>query len=146
MKTVYFVLVFFLLSTFLNSTIINVPADQSSIQAGINAAANTDTVLVQPDTYVENINFNGKLITVGSLFLTTADTSYISTTIIDGNATSNVISFISGEDSTAVLCGFTITNGLGGGSFPEYEGGGITCRNLSNPSIDNLIITKYKKN
>ena len=45
---------------------IRVPADQPTIQAGINAARNGDTVLVAPGTYKENIDFKGKGITVTS--------------------------------------------------------------------------------
>ena len=78
MKTLFFIFIFIFLFSFLNSTIINVPANQPTVQAGINAAANGDTVLVQPVTYVEHINYNGKNITVASLFLTTFDTTYIS--------------------------------------------------------------------
>ena len=59
------------------ATIIHVPQDQPTIQAGINAAMDEDTVLVDTGTYVENINFNGKNIVVGSLLLTTGDTSYL---------------------------------------------------------------------
>ncbi|OYT11892.1 MAG: hypothetical protein B6I19_10680 [Bacteroidetes bacterium 4572_114] len=35
----------------LTATIINVPDEQSSIQAGINAASNGDTILVQLNNY-----------------------------------------------------------------------------------------------
>ncbi|MDP8202583.1 MAG: right-handed parallel beta-helix repeat-containing protein [Candidatus Tenebribacter burtonii] len=127
---------FFLSTLSLSATIINIPADQPTIQIGINVSVNTDTVLVQPGTYVENINYNGKLITVVSLFLTTQDTTYISQTIIDGNHYGSVVIFASNEDSTAVLTGFTITNGY----TDEEEGGGIYCYQ-SNPSIIHNNIT-----
>jgi hypothetical protein len=60
-----------------SATIINVPADFGTIQMAIDSSSNGDTVLVQPNTYYENINFNGHNIVLGSLFLTTGDTSYI---------------------------------------------------------------------
>ena len=118
--------------------IINIPADQTTIQAGINVAANGDTLLVQPGIYYENINYNGKNIAVTSLFLTTQDTSYISSTIIDGNQSGSVVTVDSGEDSTAVLSGFTITNG-NTYSLPGFLGGGIHCES-SDPILQNLII------
>ena len=91
----------------------------ATIQTAIDSSSDGDTVLVQAGTYVENINFNGKNIVVGSLYLTTQDTSYISSTIIDGNQSGSVVKFVSGEDTTAVLTGLTITNGLGGLNDPE---------------------------
>ena len=86
-------------------TTIHVPADQPTIQAGINAADNGDTVLVSPGTYYENINFNGKAITVKSA-------SGPAATIIDGSTEfSPVVTFSSGETTKSVLSGFTLQNG-----------------------------------
>ncbi len=128
---------------------INVPGDFATIQEGINATVNDDIVLVQPGTYFENINFNGKNITVASLFLTTQNTTYISQTIIDGSQPTNpdsasVVTFTSGEDTTAVLTGFTIQNGSGT-NIPDYGwnwryGGGIYCVD-SSPSLMNVKIS-----
>ncbi|MEA2095864.1 MAG: right-handed parallel beta-helix repeat-containing protein [Candidatus Cloacimonadota bacterium] len=134
MKNVFLSLIIIFISS-LSATIINIPADQPTIQAGINVAVNTDTVLVQPGTYVENINYNGKLIAVASLFITTQDTIFISQTIIDGNQSGSVVTFENYEDSTAILCGFTITHGT------HEIGGGILCHN-SNPSLKYLIVAE----
>ena len=127
-----------LLSTLL-ATIINIPADYTTIQIGINVAADGDTVLVQTGTYFENIIYNGHNILVASLFLTTQDTSYISQTIIDGNSQDSVVRFEDEEDSTAVLYGFTIQNGLGQ-AMNEEIGGGINCDNSSPKIMYNRII------
>ncbi len=94
----------------------------------------SDVILVYPGTYKENINFKGKRITVASLFLSTNDTSYIYSTIIDGDNNGSVATFENEEDRRAILCGFTITNGL------AYYGGGIKC-SYTSPTLDNLIIT-----
>ena len=123
-----------LLWSSLSATIINIPGDYPTIQEGIDASTDGDTVLVQPGSYVENINFNGHNILVGSLFLTTGDTTYIGQTIIDGDSSDSVVSFESGEDSTTVIVGFTIQNGY------AEDGGGIYCVSNSNPTVDSNII------
>jgi len=129
----------------LSATIINIPANQPTIQEGINVSVDGDTVLVQPGAYVENINFNGRSITLGSLYLTTQDTSYISNTIIDGNQNGSVVIFENGESLNSILNGFKLTNGTSTYDDPDSNsvyynyGGGIYCKN-SNPNLLNLII------
>ncbi|MCD4682828.1 MAG: hypothetical protein K8R86_06065, partial [Bacteroidales bacterium] len=134
MKKHLYILFSLLLSGYLQAAIINIPADQPTIQAGIEVANNGDTVLVQPATYFENINFIGMNISVASLFLITQDTNYISQTIIDGSGGGSVVVFNNGEDTTAFLCGFTITNGS------ASCGGGVNC-NSSNPTLEYLVIS-----
>ena len=107
------------LSVYSFGQIINVPDDQPTSQAAIDASVDGDTVLVADGTYFENINFNGKAITVASLFLIDGDETHIDSTIIDGSKPSHpnhgtVVQFNSGEDTTSVLYGFTITGGTGG--------------------------------
>ena len=142
------VLAWILAISSVSATIINVPVNYTTIQAAIDTASAGDTVLVQPGTYVENINFIGKNIVVGSLFLTTGNTAYISQTVIDGDSSGSVVMFESGENSTTIICGFTITNGFG--HDPTWEipfpptaiGGGITCRDSSSPTLRDLVIAK----
>jgi hypothetical protein len=125
---------------------IYVPQDYSSIQAGINAASDADVVLVDSGIYRENINFNGKKITVASYFLIDGDTNHINTTIIDGSQPTNpdygsVVTFITNEDTTSVICGFTITGGKG--TYLAVDdwriGGGILCYFAGAKIINNKI-------
>ena len=116
------------------ATVINVPDEQPTIQEGINASFNGDTVLVAPGTYFESIDFIRKNITVASHFLIIPDLNYIQQTIIDGNGMV-VVSFVNEEDSTSVLCGFTIQNGS------SNDGGGIYCYENTSPLLRNLVIS-----
>jgi hypothetical protein len=55
------VMVFF---TSADARILHVPSGYSTIKAGIQAAVDGDTVLIEPGTYKEGLNFNGKKITI----------------------------------------------------------------------------------
>jgi hypothetical protein len=120
-----------LCATSLFAKIIHVPADQPTIQSGINAASSGDIVLVAPGTYKENINFSGKAITLKS-------SGGSRVTIIDGGGIAPVLTFSSNETSSSVLIGFTLQNGSA--TFnSQYEGGGIFI-GFASPTIKNNII------
>ena len=97
----------------------------ATIQHGIDVAKDDYTVLVHPGTYIENLNFNGKNITVKSVSGNPEDT------IIDGSQSGTVVTAKNGETAKAVLEGFTITKGSASGI---YLGG------FSTPTLKNLIV------
>ena len=105
-----------------------IPEEFSTIQEGINASIDGDSILVSVGIYYENISFNGKNI---SLIGENRET-----TIIDGNQEGIVVSFTNGEGSSSKLERFTIINAL---SDDGYGGGGIKCFG-SSPILENLII------
>lgn len=117
---------------------IYVPDDHSTIQDAINVAVDGDTVIVRPGTYVENIDFVGKAITVKSEM-------GAKNTIIDGRYFSHphfgcTVNFENSEGTDSVLDGFTICNGTGREYSWGSYGGGINCYYAS-PTISNNIIT-----
>ena len=105
--------------------VLDVPSIFPTIQDAISNANDGDTVSVSAGTYYENINFNGKNITVIG--------KNRETTTIDGSQNGSVVTFENGEDPTTVLSGFTIKNGY------AETGGGIYCENAS-PIITNCLI------
>jgi len=105
---------------------VHVPADQPTIQAGIDAALDGDTVLVAPGIYRETIDFLGKQIEVAS------ERGYDVTSIWPA-AGGPVVRFGSGEGRDAVLRGFKIQGGQ------TSQGGGVRCYQSSPTVIGNII-------
>ena len=135
----------FIILSILRAETFYVPGDFSSIQSAINAASNSDSILVSPGLYEETLDFDGKEIVVSSLYLIANDSLLIESTIIDADENGSVVSFASGESNESILQGFTIQNGTGNiedpdgnGTYYDY-GGGIYCEN-SDPIIKDCVI------
>lgn len=102
-----------------------VPEEYDTIQQGIDAAVDGDTVLVNDGTYAELINFLGKAIMVKSV-------NGAEKTIIDGDDIANVVTFDSGEDSQSIFEGFTVL----GDYYSNFDQILVYCLN-SSPIIRN---------
>jgi len=108
------------------AAIIHVPADQPTIQQAIDVANTGDFILVSSGTYFENIDFNGKAITVRGAGGAAA-------TIIDGGNAGPVVTFQTGERLQSRLTGFTIQHG--NASF----GAGVTLVGASATITQNIF-------
>ncbi len=110
---------------------IHVPADHPTIQAGIDAAVNGDTVLVADGVWTgygnKELDFGGRAITVASEFGPTG-------CIIDCEGMGRGFTFTGGEGPDSLIQGFTISNGN------RFTGGGIRC-SASSPTITGCVIT-----
>ena len=108
-----------------------VPSQYPTIQAGINAAADGDTVLIADGTYTgignKNIDFLGKVITVKS-------ENGAQSCIIDCEGAGRGFYFHTNEDTNSLLSGFTITDGY------MEDGGGIYC-SYASPLIENCLLS-----
>ncbi len=151
MKYTILITVFLLLISNTFATELLVPSQYQTIQAAIDATVDGDIVIVEPNTYRENINFLGKAITVRSVNPSSWDT--VRTTIIDGGGTGTTssrnrviidggigwpscVTFNEGETNNSILEGLTLTNGSGTHMNPFDSphisdqakfGGGILC-------------------
>ncbi len=96
------IFVFFVSVVILNAATVKVPSEQPTIQDGINAAENWDTVLVAPGTYRVNLDFKGKSITV------TSEAGPLLTTLKPYTTNLPIVTFENSESPLAVLEGFTL--------------------------------------
>ena len=120
-----------------SAAIIRVPSEQPTIQAGIDASVDGDTVLVADGTYTghgnKNLDYKGKAISVIS-------ENGATLTVIDCEFSGRGFYFINNETNYSILEGFSILHGSEGG-YPENCGGGIRCENNSNPTVSRCIIS-----
>ncbi len=115
--------------------VIRVPSEQPTIQAGINAAVNGDTVLVEPGEYTGNGNYNIDFL---SKAITVTSEAGPDSTVIEVDELGRGFYFHSYETEASILEGFKIT----GANVPlEGCGGGVFCYNAS-PTIRNNLITE----
>jgi len=133
-----------LCSTFIHATVLSVALDGSqpytSIQTAINASAHTDTVLVYPGRYYENVCFNGRNITLASLELVTGNRDYVYSTIIDANHNGTGI-FVNDYETNITIQGFTVVNGTGyyNSQYDWTSGGGIAIGGMSGQRSARII-------
>lgn len=116
---------------------IHVPSQTTSIQFAIQAALDGDTIIVAPDSenggpYQETLDLMGKEITLRS-------SHGAQHTTIDGGQQRSVIWCISGETSTTVIEGFTVTGGNATDAIPNDRGGAIYIQG-SSPVIRSCIL------
>lgn len=107
----------------------------TAIQTAIDNSLDYDEIIVAEGIYYENIDLNGKLISLTST--DSNDPNVVAGTVIDGGALGSVIACDSGETADTVITGFTIQNGNGDTSG---NGGGISCKD-SSPVIKNCIFS-----
>jgi len=124
-----------------------------SIQDAITASFNGDVISVAAGTYNENIDLDGKDISLNG--------AGPGLSIIDGGDSGTVVMFDNGESSNSIIDGFTIRNGsntFGGGIYiyqssptltnlavsgntATTKGGGIWIFHNSNPTLTNLTVS-----
>ena len=115
--------------------VLYVPSEYSTIQEAINYAVDGQIVQVAAGTYTENLNFNGKNISVIG--------ESQETTTIDGDSSGVVVMFRNNEKRSAVLQNFTITNGYAvNGNWPFSDDGAGIYINHSSPTLRNLSVVE----
>ncbi|MBC8309201.1 MAG: hypothetical protein H8E83_01650 [Planctomycetes bacterium] len=105
--------------------VVGAKGDYATIGEAIEACGTGDSILVMPGTYAENIDYDGRGISITS-------TSGPDLTVIDGSANGSVVWMYGEPSQSTVLDGFTLQNGnnpIGGGILTD-----------GSPVITNCII------
>jgi len=137
MKKAAIALTLLILSSSASASIITVPVDQPTIQAGIDIALPGDTVFVEPGVYTgegnRDLDLKGKKIRLGlselgplGVFLNCEGTE---------SEPHRGFWIHSGEDSTAVIDGFTVFNAYA----PEWDNAAVLIEGAS-PKLVNCVV------
>jgi len=110
-----------LLISTLSATTIHVPADYSTIQAGINASNDGDTVLVAEGTYAENLILEKEIVLASHAIYDDLDSDWtinenVQGTIVNGGLNGSCLVIRYGNIQPTVI-GFTFENGVGSSMF-----------------------------
>ncbi|MCK4653831.1 MAG: right-handed parallel beta-helix repeat-containing protein [Candidatus Cloacimonetes bacterium] len=125
-------LIFFVSITF--ATIINIPDDYPTIQQGINATVDSDTILVADGIYAGNLNKNLTWNGIEKHIIVKSENGF-ENCVIDCESDGRAFNFNqTSQDTTDIIEGFTIMNGLV--YFYEHNGGAIYCHSVS-PKVQN---------
>lgn len=116
-----------------HAAIIRVPSDQSTIQDGLDVAAEGDTVLVEAGTYTGPGNRD---LDFGGINRVLVSEGGAGATVIDCEGAGRGFKFHRGETEASVVSGFTVTGGL----VESLEGGGRIFCDRSSPTIDECTI------
>jgi parallel beta-helix repeat protein len=111
------------------SNIIHIPSDQPTIQAGIDAAVNNDTIMVAPGRYLTNFDFSGKSV------LVTSEAGPELTFLEPLSDSLPIAKFNNGENLLAILRGFTLQN--------TTERAVAVLINSGSPTIENNIFRNH---
>jgi len=114
-----------LTATAAQAVTIRVPSEQSTIQAGIAAAANGDTVLVASGNYLESISLLGK-----DILLVSEHGPGLTVIYADGAETAVFCGM--GESAACIIDGFTIMGAAESG---------IMCVQVPSPTFRNLSVS-----
>jgi predicted outer membrane repeat protein len=120
MRQVALAIILLFAPVLLNAVTIHVPAGQITIQAGIDVATAGDTVLVTCGTYYEH-----EIAMKSGVYLTSM-TGEANCVTIDAQQQGRGF-YCNEVDMAASIVGFTITEGLAAGSWPNNAGGGMLC-------------------
>ena len=105
------------LISFLFATTINIPSDYTTIQAGINASVDGDTVLVAQGTYSENLILANEIVLASHAIYDDLDSEWldndnINNTIVNGAHNGSCL-IVRNGDIEPTIFGFTFQNGTG---------------------------------
>ena len=128
----------------LSAGTLHVPGDSPTIQGAIVLAANGDTILVAPGTYVETIDFSGKQLVIEG-------TGGAAVTTIDADGGPTAVTADGAEPAGTALRGFTLTGGTGrdvivvDSSLGDYHivtgGGGLYAGPGAHLDLSDCVIT-----
>jgi predicted outer membrane repeat protein len=107
------------------AAVVRVPSEQPTIQAGINAAGQGDTILVAPGVYAGPGNYD---LSFGGVDRTLLSEEGPAMTVIRPTDPGRGFYFGGGETASTVICGFTVEEGHAGHGGGAYVGPGSSPR------------------